>query len=391
MKDRLRIAVVAACPFPAARGTPIRIQRLSEGLARRGHEVHVVTYGLGGPDPASLVVHRIRRVPGCAKTSPGPSLGKLLVLDPLLVGLLRRVLRETRTDLVHAHHYEGLLAALIASRGDKAPLIYDAHTSLASELPYYGPRFLAGFGRAFGRWVDARLPRRADHVIAVAPRVREALLRDGGVPPERISLVSNGVEVELFAAARRQSGERPRSGRIVFTGNFAAYQRIDLLLDAFARVAKARADAKLVLVGESSFDPFEATARRLAVRDRIELVRAPFDRIPLLLAEADIAVNPRTECDGIPQKVLNYMAAAKPVVSFAGSAVSIDDGVDGIVVPNGDTKAFADALLRLLDDPALAVRLGREGAVRAEAHSWDARAAETEKVYEAVLARREGK
>ena len=56
----MRIAMVAACPFPWPRGTPIRIHRMAEALGRRGHDVHVVTYHLGGPTPTPhMTVHRI--------------------------------------------------------------------------------------------------------------------------------------------------------------------------------------------------------------------------------------------------------------------------------------------------------------------------------------------
>ena len=86
MTRPLRIATVAACPFPSPRGTPVRIHRLSEALARRGHDVHVVTYHLGDDiQEAPFHVHRIRDVKFYHKTAPGPTYGKLLVLNPLLL------------------------------------------------------------------------------------------------------------------------------------------------------------------------------------------------------------------------------------------------------------------------------------------------------------------
>ncbi|HET6798440.1 MAG TPA: hypothetical protein VFH40_14870, partial [Gemmatimonadales bacterium] len=91
MTDSLRIAMIAACPFPWPRGTPIRIHRIAEAVARRGHHVHVVTYHLGQDlaDPP-FVMHRIRDVPGYRRTDPGPTLRKLFQLDPMLAGRLRR-------------------------------------------------------------------------------------------------------------------------------------------------------------------------------------------------------------------------------------------------------------------------------------------------------------
>ncbi|MBM3319133.1 MAG: glycosyltransferase family 4 protein [Candidatus Eisenbacteria bacterium] len=387
MKHRLRIAVVAACPFPAARGTPVRILRLAEALAARGHELHVAAYHLGDPRAAEGIrIHRIREVATYRKTSPGPSPQKLLVLDPLLVLLLRKVLREQPIDLVHAHHYEGLLVARLAGVRGRIPLVYDAHTLLESELPYYGGPF-ASLKKRVGRWLDRRVPPSADHVIAVAPRIRERLIRDGIVRGENITVVSNGVELELFEEARNRARPPSRVRRLVFTGNLALYQRIDLLLDVFARVAAVRADVRLLLVTNSPFDPYEESARRLGIRDRVDLVQAPFAEIPSLLAGADLALNPRTECDGIPQKVLNYMAAGRPIVSFEGSAVSVEHERTGLVVPNGDVEAFAAAVLRVLEDPALARRLGDAAAARAAEHSWAAKAEETEAIYRRLLER----
>jgi glycosyltransferase involved in cell wall biosynthesis len=163
----LRIAMVAACPFPLGRGTPIRIQRQAEALAARGHEVHVVTYSLGTAElVAGVTVHRAPRLPGYLTTSPGPTLPKLLALDPMLVGTLFRLLRTQPIDIIHAHHYEGLLVARAAKAFTRIPMVYDAHTLLGSELGFFRlglPRRLAV---ALGEHLDRRLPRLADHVIS---------------------------------------------------------------------------------------------------------------------------------------------------------------------------------------------------------------------------------
>jgi glycosyltransferase involved in cell wall biosynthesis len=375
--------MVAACPFPWPRGTPIRIHRMAEAVARRGHAVHVVTYHLGQElaDPP-FAIHRIRDVPFYRRTDPGPTVRKLFLLDPMLAGLLRRLHHQIRFDLIHAHHYEGLLVASHAVR--EVPIVYDAHTLLASELPTYRLALPRSWVRAMAPWLDRHLPRRADRTIAVSERIRHALTTVGASASERTHVIPNGVEWDRFPAERGITQDWPT---VIFTGNLAPYQGVDLMLEAFARLHARRADARLMIVTDSPFTPFEALARRLGVRAAVDLRRATFAQQPALLAAATVAVNPRVQCDGIPQKLLNYMAAGLPVATFESSAGPLRHEVTGLRVPDGDTNAMADALERLLTDRVLARTLG--DAARAQARrewSWDQVAARVEEVYRKAIA-----
>ena len=383
MTEPLRVAMIAACPFPWPRGTPVRVERMAEAVAHRGHAVHVATYHLGWPvEDVPYAVHRIRDVPGYRRTDPGPTLGKLLRLDPMLVGLVRRLHREHRFHLVHAHHYEGLLVASRALRG--VPIVYDAHTLLTSELPTYPLGVPRGWIRAVAPWLDGHLPRRADRVIAVSDAIRNALTSLGAAAPERVHVIPSGVEWERFGAGR----ERASDGRtIIFTGNLAPYQGVNLMLEAFAVLRARRDDVRLLIVTDSPFAPFEPLARQLGVQAAVDVQRAPFAQQPGLLASAAVAVNPRIRSAGIPQKLLNYMAAGLPIVSFEGAAVPLRHEVSGLCVPDGDTAAMAAAIERLLADSALGRRLGEaaQEQVRRE-FSWEQVAARVEEVYRQALA-----
>jgi glycosyltransferase involved in cell wall biosynthesis len=375
--------MVAACPFPWPRGTPIRIQRIAEAVARRGHAVHVVTYHLGEDlaDPP-FVVHRIRDVPAYRRTDPGPTVRKLFQLDPMLAGLLRRLHHELRFDLVHAHHYEGLLVASHALRG--IPIVYDAHTLLAGELPTYPLGVPRRWIRSLAPWLDRHLPRRADRVIAVSEAIRRALTTLGASAPQRIHVIPSGVEWQRFTVER---GTTPDGRTVIFTGNLAPYQGVNFMLEAFALLHARRADVRLMIVTDSPFAPFEPLARRLGVLAAVDLRRATFPEQPALLAAATVAVNPRIRCDGIPQKLLNYMAAGMPIVSFEGSAGPVRHEVTGLCVPDGNTADMADAMERLLTDPALARTLGDAARDLARREfSWEQVAARVEQVYREAIA-----
>jgi glycosyltransferase involved in cell wall biosynthesis len=381
--------MVAACPFPYPRGTPARIYRLARALGERGHDVHVVTYHLGNHvDGADLTIHRIARIPSYRRLEPGPTYQKLLLIDTLLTLRLRRLLRERSFDVVHAHHFEGLLAALTARRRSRLPVIFEAHALLGGELPYYR----LGLPRALKSWVgrslDRRLPARADAIIAVSERIRDRLVTECGIDAERISVVPGGVELELFAPEGASPACDPTIRRLIYTGNLAPYQGIEVMLEAFARVREKVGETRLVLATESPFAPYEALARRLGVRDHIDLVPGEVSGLRDHLAGAEVALNPRVECVGYPQKVLNYMAAGKAIVSFWGSAADLTGRDVARIVDGADPGAFAEAVLELLEDADLRQRLGANARtfVRRE-RSWEGTAERTERVYRELLAR----
>jgi glycosyltransferase involved in cell wall biosynthesis len=260
------------------------------------------------------------------------------------------------------------------------PLVYDAHTMLSAELPSYATGLTRSAFAALGGWLDGALPRRADHVVAVTSDIRDRLVGAHGLEPGRISVVTNGVETDCF----RVAAPPLRDGlvRLIYTGTLAPYQNIELLLEAFARARQVRRDLRLCLSVSSSFDPWEAAARRLGVREAIDVLVDGFGELPARLAAAAIAVLPRINCPGIPQKLLNYMAAGKAIVASAGSAKVLEHGRTGLVVADGDVSGFADALLLLAGNPQLGEELGRSARETVEKEfSWERAAEKMEPVY----------
>ncbi len=388
MGDRYRIAMIAACPFPAGRGTPIRVLRLAEALARRGHQVHVVTYhlGEGSPDPA-VAVHRVQRLPTYRRYAPGPTWQKLLVLDPLLAARTAELLRSQPIDVIHAHHAEGLLVALFARGRRRLPVVYDVHTILESELPQYplgiGKRALARLGRA----LDRRLPRHASWVLAAHDDIRRRLIALDPALADRIGVGTNGVELEPFATEGGLPASPGRASRtLVYAGNLAPYQGIDLMLRAFAQLRRRRDDVRLRIVADSSFAPYQPLAAELGIHEAIDLVAGRFEDVPRHLPDAAVALNPRVGCDGIPQKLLNYMAAGAPIVSFRSSAKHLAHGELGWVVDDGDVIAFAEGIDHLLGDSTLARRLGANARAYAQATlTWERTAEQAEAVYRRIV------
>lgn len=343
-----RVAIVGACPYPVPQGSQVYLRDSALALRAIGHDPHLITYGHGlGEDTTGLPIHRTPRLPGYTRTAAGPSLSKPL-LDLMLARTVRRVVRREHIEAVCAHNYEALLATLVSG---VRPIVYLAHNCLADELPHYfrGSR-LAG---RVGAWLDNHLPRRADAVIAPHERLAR-YLEARGCP--KVHVVPPPVDAATFTRDPVTDAIPP----VLYTGNLDAYQNLGLLRDAMVRLHARLPKARLVV----------ATAGEGAFPDA-ERVHAPdFNSLRRVLAADAVVAAPRVSWSGYPIKLLNAMAAGKPVVACESAAWPLRHNETGLVVPDGDAEAFAEALYRLLTQPGLRERLGRNaGAAAARAHA----------------------
>jgi 1,2-diacylglycerol 3-alpha-glucosyltransferase len=363
----VRIALVIAGPFPAFRGSQVLVGHIADGLRSRGHTVDLITYG------TSLAER------------PGPS-GARLVHDAMLVGRLVARIWRGRIDVIHAHNYEAAIAGLLAARVTGRPLVYHGHCALAEELPTYaasarGRRIAARLGRL----LDAHVPRRADFCIAVTDEL-EARLRRVGVRDDALACIEP-VTVPDELRPVEDGGEDPL---VCYAGNLDGYQNLEFLLRTFRSIRTAEPGARLVLVTHADA---QANAARLvagASLDGVEIVHAAsYDEVRTRLAQAAVAVCPRTERSGFPMKLLNYMAEGKAIVASAGSAKGLAHGVTGLVVPDDDPDRFARAVVDLLRDRAARRRLGRAARASVEDRSaWESVLDRIETIYHRVVAGR---
>ena len=389
----MKVAMVAACPFPANHGTAGNIREMAESLARRGHDVHVVTYPMRQPIPVEgVTIHRVGHALEDQKIAVGPTRAKPY-LDALMVGGLIRCIRREGIELIHAHNYEGALIGWSARRVVRRPLVYHAHNTMRDELPSYV--FIRPQALAVGvaRVLDEVVPRMGDEVIVLSEELR-AFVRARGVPPERITLVPIGVHPEMFdtgdgAEVRRRLGLRD-APVVMYTGTLDRFQRVDYLLQAMVRVGERHPDARLVIASNLAKDEdlavVRADARRLGIEERVVLVHpVPLGELPSYLAAADVTVCPRPACPGFPVKVLNYMAARKAIVTARGSAKSLRHMETAFVADDHDWEGLAAGIALLIEDSVLAKRLGEDARAAIMGHfDWASLAARIEGVYERV-------
>ncbi len=360
----MKIAMVAACPFPANRGTPSRILQMSESLSELGYDVHVVTYHIGiNKKTKGIKIHRIPNIPTYTKLSAGPAYQKP-ILDFLLFLKLLYVVKKEKIDLVHGHHYEGGFVGLMVGKLTGTPVIYDAHADLEEEMVQF--KFLSGNSlfRNLWRKIGEFVPASSDYIVTVSKELKEMIMKQG-VNPNRIMVIPTGVNPEFFENGNRTQVRRELGLEdnkiIMYTGNLSPFQGIENLINTMPLVLDKVSNAMLVIVGgpDKNILKYKVMADNLGIAESIVFLgEKPFEDIPDLLSAADVVVSPRTSCPGIPQKLSNYMAAGKAIVCFKGSAKTLKNGYNGVIVENGDLHGFAEGIIELIEKPDVANEIG---------------------------------
>ena len=360
--------------------TPPYDHALASALAARGHDVALLTSRfLFGTSPAAdgyrreeLFLPLSGRILATRPRSRLRTVAKGAEYVPSVLRLLRR-LDALHPDVVHVQwlplpRYDRLWLRRVAAR---YPTVLTAH----DVVPRRG-----GQRRAWGEALGI-----VDAIVVHSSRAVEQL-EGVGVERDRLALIVHPV----FAAPGARVSRPPRGRTLLFFGLIRAYKGLDTLIRALPAVACEVADVRLVVAGDPVDDvqPLRRLAAELGVANRIEW-RLRFvheDELVALMDEAAVVVLPYRELDssGVLATALGF---GRPVVvSDVGSLGDIvRDFECGIVVPPDDVPALAAACARLVADAALLDAAYEGTAAARRALTWDAAAAEHERVYEAAM------
>jgi glycosyltransferase involved in cell wall biosynthesis len=369
-----RILVVTPQPFYQDRGTPIALGHTCRALGQLGYEVDLLAFPIGQDIliPATRI-HRCANPFGIRAVPIGFSARKAL-LDLTLARSFWQLLRTRDYCAVHAVEEAAYLAALFCPRFGK-PFVYDMASAIPLELRRHKVLGTALAQRGLGAFERLALRRAsqivcstglADYVREVAPGVS---LTEWRFPPL--------IEAADEAAVRQLRGELgiPADARVVaYTGSFAAYQRLDLLFEAFTQALAVDPKLTLVCVGASAEARAAALAQfepRARASVRI-LVRESRDRMPRYLGMADCLVSLRPSSDNLPLKVLDYMAAGKPIVATRGRAHEPVLNGERAFLCEASTEGVKEAILEVFRSPQRARAVA--GAARTHAlqyYGWD--------------------
>ena len=392
----MRIAHLTATfpPYPGGAGNAC--YRFAKGQAERGDHVEVFTAPAGGepPDAGGAIVHRIEPALAIGNAPLIPSLARIQGFHlvhlhyPFIFGaeltLLGRLSRKRRRQALLVHYKNRLVA-----NGARGALFEAYEHSVAPALI---------------RAADRVCVVSADHANSVS-YLHQAAQRQ----PQMLIEMPNGVDTELFSPGEDESKLRERLGIpaeapvVAFIATLDRahhFKRVDLALDAIARVpeaaARGRSAPHLVVAGGGELvEEFRRQATAAGIGERVHFLGAvPHSDLPDVLRSADLMLLTTEPPESFGIVLIEAMACGLPtiVTDYPGVRAVVDDGKTGLVVPRGDAEAVAGAIAELCAAGAEArARMGQAGRRKCERlWSWPQLIDRMNEAYaQAIAARRE--
>ncbi|MGW1617601.1 glycosyltransferase family 4 protein [Streptomyces sp. NPDC002172] len=314
---------------------------------------------------------RIHRYPLRAATG-GPA-GYLKEYGSALWHTVRLARKVGPVDVVHACNPPDLLflpALWLKRRG--ARFVFDQH-DLVPEL--YLSRFDRGEDLLYRAVcaLERRTYRAADIVLATNESYRDVAIRRGGRRPEDVFVVRSAPAVERFQPVPPEPElKRGKPHLLCYLGVMGPQDGVDYALRALAKLRDelGRTDWHAVFVGSGdAFDAMVELSRRLGLGEQVQFTgRIPDADLVRYLSTADVCLSPdpRNPLNDVStmNKVLEYMAMGRPIVSFDLKEARVSAGEAAVYAADDDETEFAALVAQLLDDPDRRARMGKIGQER---------------------------
>jgi glycosyltransferase involved in cell wall biosynthesis len=369
-----RIAYISFDTVPAPKGAATHIQAFVRGLARHFGAIDLVTVA-----PGTAETPPVERWPGVWHHEL-PAAGKSLIDRVLCFQLfLSRWLHHRSYEAVQFRStFEGMPILNLCGR---TRLIFEVNGLPSIELKYRYPR------AADDRELMRKLLRQeelcltaADLIVTPSGVTRDYLATARRVPRDKIEVIPNGVDLDLFRPTQRTTGNGVM--RLLYFGTLAAWQGVELGIRALARI-DGQVDAALTVIGTGTGrqqDALRALAAKLGIAARVTVLPPlPQDELAGHLRNADAILVPLTLTDRntvqgcCPLKALEGMASGTPVIATDLPVVRELGRHEEhlLLVRPGSVDHIAESLLRLWSDDQLSQRISRQASQHvAESYTW---------------------
>jgi len=298
---------------------------------------------------------------------------------------LKRYIKEKKIDVIHSHMYFansfGSIAAILA----KTPVLISTAYSSYYELKKRNilmAHFLSKF---------------TDRIIAASNSIKEFTVKQQKISADKFTVIHDCASTERFSKdidsslVKKELGIDLDYSVVGCVARLNAVKGHSYLIQAAAEVLKIDPKVKFLLVGDGPLrDELQELSAHLGIRNNIIFTGSHRD-IPEMISAMDIFVLPSALREGCPLSILEAMAMSRPVVAsrLGGIPEEVEDGKSGILVTPKDSKALADAIIKLLSDKKLAIEMGREGRkIFEEKFSQETMLIKLESLYDELAAKK---
>lgn len=371
----MKILILTHFYPPEMGGAAARLSGLARWLVRYGHEVTVVT---GFPSyPTGVIPDAYRGKFRVREEVDGVDVLRTWVYASPSKSSLRRlanyfsfVASSTIAGLTAGRAYDVVLASspplfigiagAALARLRRIPFVFDIRDiwpELAVEAGIFEP------DSAIVRWgerLERFLYRQAAHV-SVVTQAKRRKLEQKGVPAHKLSIVPNGLDLELFQPAgkidwRGELNLADSDFLVVYAGLIGVFQGLEVAIDA-ASALRERDDVHFLFVGDGvKRDALQRRAAEQSLTNVTFLPPQPRDVIPDILQASDAALVPLVNSqlvDAVPSKLLEAWGSRRPVILVAGGEARrlVSEAQGGVIVPPEAPQRLADTVLKLKEEP----------------------------------------
>ena len=378
----MKIALISPYDFAFSSGVNNNVIHTAACFREWGHDVTVI--GPCSDDEAPLPPHFISALGGVVSIPFAGSMARVN-LSPRVYRQAKKLLQQHQFDVIHLH--EPMTPALPLAMLRHAPLCPRAlivgtfHACRESSASYY-----------YGKPILKRFFKRLDGRIAVSPDARDYIT---SYFPGEYVIIPNGIDVKGFGDDQVKPWPCYQDGKlnILFVGRLEKRKGFRFLLRAFQRVKVLMPQTRLIVVGDYDEDdkqPFVEYVREHRLADVCFVGWVPYEDLPRYHRSCHIFCAPSTGSEGFGLILLEAMAAGKPIVTcdIPGYRTVMADGQEGLTVPPENELYLAQALIRLLRDPAAREVMGQRGRAKAQAYAWHRVSEQVLIYYQELMGRR---
>ncbi|MFB0561241.1 MAG: glycosyltransferase family 4 protein [Candidatus Lokiarchaeia archaeon] len=376
-KPYLKILQVSPYLLPHAGGSEWYCYQLSNQLAERGHEVHIITSKLYANSP-------FREKKGGFNVHRCPCAGIIWNFNPAT--FIMHKLLKSKADVIHAHSYIFLTSNQVAftKKLNRIPFLLHLHGGI--DYSYLTNDFSTRFKfyvkkRIYDPTLGKLTVQTADAVASVSKRDIKLAKKLWGLNKEKLYWVPNAINLDKFNRDNHNESKDPLN--VVFIGRLEAFKGVHTFLEVAKLVGKERDDADFLIIGDGSLRNYLLNNFNDCVK---VLGQTPHENIPKTLSKTSVLVLP-SYMEGLPTVCLEALAAEVPVVAsnVGGTPEVVLDNRTGYLFPPGNAKLCAEKVLKLLADERLRRRMGRGGRRLVERfYNWRNVVRKTERIYEKI-------